>query len=61
MARHDEPKLTPAEKTKVAWYVTRMAKRGLAGDHVYQRDLEAAVEGVLEGARKREKRGTAAK
>ncbi|BDM73336.1 hypothetical protein HEK616_68230 [Streptomyces nigrescens] len=50
----DEPKLTAGEKAKVAWYIGRMAKRGLAGDEVYQRDLESKIERVLDGARKRE-------
>ncbi|MEV0928607.1 hypothetical protein E3E14_28630 [Streptomyces sp. ICN441] len=57
MAR--EPKLTTGEKAKVAWYVARMAKRGLADDRltggrVYQRDLERKVERVIEQARTRE-------
>ncbi|MBT2369531.1 hypothetical protein J7E88_30720 [Streptomyces sp. ISL-10] len=51
-----EPKLTAAEKAQVAWYVARMAKRGIAGEHVYQRDLERKVERVIERARKREER-----
>lgn len=54
MAQQPEPKLTTGEKTQVAWYVARMAKRGLAGAHVYQRDLERKVERVIEQARKRE-------
>lgn len=61
MARHDEPKLTTSEKAKVAWYIGRMAKRGIAGDEVYQRDLESKLEGVLEGARKREERNAKTK
>ncbi|MFD4582882.1 DUF6257 family protein [Streptomyces sp. NPDC058434] len=57
MAR--EPKLTTGEKAKVAWYVARMAKRGLADDRltggrVHQRDLERKVERVIEQARTRE-------
>ncbi|MFJ5593595.1 DUF6257 family protein [Streptomyces noursei] len=59
MTQHDEPKLTAAEKAKVTWLIGRMAKRGLAGDHVYQGDLERKVEGVLEGARKRHERDSA--
>lgn len=59
MAR--EPKLTTGEKAKVAWYVARMAKRGLADDRltgglVHQRDLERKVERVIEQARAREER-----
>lgn len=55
------PKLTAGEKTKVAWYVARMAKRGLADDRinggrVHQGDLERKVERVIEGARRREER-----
>ncbi|MEU2492766.1 DUF6257 family protein [Streptomyces sp. NPDC007883] len=57
MAR--EPKLTTGEKAKVAWYVARMAKRGIADDRltggrVHQRDLERKVERVIEQARTRE-------
>ncbi|MFI1203821.1 DUF6257 family protein [Streptomyces sp. NPDC020883] len=58
MAEHDQPQLTAAEKAKVAWYIGRMAKRGLAGEKVYQGDLERKLEGVLEGARKRHERET---
>ncbi|NUL03583.1 hypothetical protein HRW07_10115 [Streptomyces lunaelactis] len=55
--RHDdEPKLTAGEATKVAWLVARMAKRGIAGEDVYQGDLERKVERVLDGARRRERR-----
>ncbi|SDM66000.1 DUF6257 family protein [Streptomyces wuyuanensis] len=59
MAR--EPKLTTGEKAKVAWYVARMAKRGIADDRltggrVHQRDLERKVERVIERARTREER-----
>ncbi|MGW6461814.1 DUF6257 family protein [Streptomyces sp. NPDC055078] len=56
-----EPKLTAGEKAKVAWYIARMAKRGIADDRVYggrvhQGDLQRKVERVLEQARKREER-----
>ena len=51
-----EPKLTGGEKAKVAWYVARMYKRGIAGEDVYQGDLERKVDRVLERARKREER-----
>ncbi|MGW6460517.1 DUF6257 family protein [Streptomyces sp. NPDC055078] len=58
-----EPRLTAGEKAKVAWYIARMAKRGIAarnsptGD-VYQTDLQQKLERVLEQARKREERET---
>ncbi|MFE7383508.1 DUF6257 family protein [Streptomyces zhihengii] len=52
----DEPRLTAGEKTEVAYYVARVAKRGIAGEHVYQGDLERKVERVLDRARKREER-----
>ncbi|MEW1545310.1 DUF6257 family protein [Streptomyces tsukubensis] len=63
MKRHDEPepKLTAGETAKVAWYVARMAKRGIAarnsptGD-VYQDDLKKRVERILDGARRREEK-----
>jgi hypothetical protein len=56
-----DPRLTAGEKTKIAWLVLRMAKRGIADDReyggrVHQGDLERKVERVLEGARKREER-----
>lgn len=56
-----EPKLTAGEKVQVAWYVARMAKRGIADDRVsggrvHQGDLERKVERVIEGARKREEK-----
>jgi hypothetical protein len=51
-----DPKLTASEKAKLSWLVARMAKRGLAGERVYQGDLEAKFERVLDGARKREER-----
>lgn len=50
----NEPKLTAGEKAQVAWLVARMAKRGIAGERVYQGDLERKVERVIEKARKRE-------
>ena len=52
----DEPKLTAGETTKVAWLVARMTKRAVAGEGVYQGDLERKVERILEGARQRERR-----
>ncbi|MFD7224762.1 DUF6257 family protein [Streptomyces sp. NPDC059892] len=51
-----EPKLTTGEKGKVAWYVARMAKRGIAGEDVYIEDLKTKVNRVIDGARKREER-----
>ncbi|MFD0153442.1 DUF6257 family protein [Streptomyces sp. NPDC127132] len=49
----NSPKLTAGEKAKCAWYVARMAKRGIAGETVYQGDLEKKVDRVIEQARKR--------
>ncbi|MEU0660264.1 DUF6257 family protein [Streptomyces lavendulocolor] len=49
----DTPKLTAAEKAKVALYVARMCKRDLAGPSVDQRDLQRKVDRVIEGAAKR--------
>ncbi|MFB6628632.1 DUF6257 family protein [Streptomyces sp. NPDC056362] len=49
----DTPKLTAGEKAKVGWYVARMCKRGIAGETVYQGDLEKKVERVIDRARKR--------
>lgn len=59
----NEPKLTASEKAKVAWYIARMAKRGLADDReyggrVHQGDLQRKLERVLEQARKREEQQT---
>ncbi|MFK4595735.1 DUF6257 family protein [Streptomyces pristinaespiralis] len=56
-----DPKLTAGEKAQAAWYVLRMAKRGLADDRqnggkVHQGDLQAKLDRVLEGARKREEK-----
>ncbi|MGW4850877.1 DUF6257 family protein [Streptomyces sp. NPDC004288] len=58
MTKNDEdnaktPKLTAGEKTQVAWYVARMCKRGIAGDTVYQGDLEKKVDRVIDRARER--------
>ncbi|MGW8599522.1 DUF6257 family protein [Streptomyces sp. NPDC055893] len=47
------PPLTAGEKAKFAWYIGRMAKRGIAGEHVYQGDLEKKVDRILDGARER--------
>ena len=55
--KHD-PKLTASEKVQVAWYIARMAKRGIADDklvgRVHQGDLQRKLERVLDRARKRE-------
>jgi hypothetical protein len=56
----DDPPLTGAEAAKVAWYIARMAKRGLAGEEVDQRDLQAKVDRILDGARKRAEKAAAA-
>ncbi|MFC8765167.1 DUF6257 family protein [Streptomyces sp. NPDC057193] len=47
------PPLTNGEKAKFAWYIGRMAKRGLAGETVFQGDLEKKVDRLLDGARAR--------
>ncbi|MFI0826152.1 DUF6257 family protein [Streptomyces roseolus] len=49
----DHPPLTAGEKAQFAWYVARMCKRGIAGENVYQADLEKKVEDLLDRARKR--------
>ncbi|MEU0991048.1 DUF6257 family protein [Streptomyces sp. NPDC005953] len=62
MNHTDEPRLTAAEKAKVAVLVLRMAKRGIADPDrhghgtVDMSDLERRVEQVIDGARKREER-----
>ncbi|WP_320778213.1 DUF6257 family protein [Streptomyces sp. CRN 30] len=53
--------LTAGEKARVAWYVARMAKRGLADDRqsggrIDQSDLQRKVERIEEQARKRAER-----
>lgn len=48
-----DPPLTVGEGAKIAWYVGRMAKRAIAGEHVYQADLERKVDRILDGARER--------
>ncbi|MGM9335614.1 DUF6257 family protein [Streptomyces murinus] len=57
----NEPRLTVGEKTQIAWYVARMAKRGIADDRqvggrVDQSDLQRKVDRVLDQAREREER-----
>ncbi|MFF9062514.1 DUF6257 family protein [Streptomyces sp. NPDC014882] len=54
-------RLNTGEKAQIAWYVARMAKRGLAdtrqgGGRVDQRDLQRKVERIEEKARKRAER-----
>lgn len=54
----DEPKLTSGEKARVAYWIARIAKRGLAAGNsptgeIYTRDLEKKLERVLEDARRR--------
>ncbi|MEW2157078.1 DUF6257 family protein [Streptomyces sp. NPDC007189] len=57
----NQPRLTTGEKAQLAWYVARMAKRGLADDRQYggrvdQSDLQRKFDRVLDQARKREER-----
>ncbi|MFZ4237528.1 DUF6257 family protein [Streptomyces murinus] len=57
----NEPRLTVGEKAQIAWYVARMAKRGIADDRqmggrVDQSDLQNKVDRVLDQAREREQR-----
>ncbi|WP_371791921.1 DUF6257 family protein [Streptomyces sp. NBC_01023] len=54
-----EPKLTTREKAQVAGYVARMCKRGIAGEHVYQGDLERKIERIHDGAARRHDREAA--
>ncbi|MFD6248318.1 DUF6257 family protein [Streptomyces roseolus] len=49
----DHPPLTTGEKAQFAWYVARMCKRGIAGETVYQEDLEKKVDRILDRARER--------
>jgi hypothetical protein len=49
----DDPPFTATETAKLAWLITRMAKRGIAGEDVYQSDLQRKFERILNGARKR--------
>ncbi|MFE0699875.1 DUF6257 family protein [Streptomyces sp. NPDC058872] len=49
----NHPPLTTGEKAKFGWYVARMAKRGIAGEHVHQDDLEKKVDRLLDHARER--------
>nr|WSW60112.1 DUF6257 family protein [Streptomyces sp. NBC_00998] len=49
-----DPKFTAGETAKIAWYIGRMAKRGIAGENVHLGDLERKVERIIDGARERE-------
>ncbi|MFI8425091.1 DUF6257 family protein [Streptomyces sp. NPDC085479] len=49
----NHPPLTVGEGVKFGWYVARMAKRGIAGENVYQGDLEKKVDRLLDRARDR--------
>ncbi|WP_405409796.1 DUF6257 family protein [Streptomyces decoyicus] len=51
-----EPKLTAAEKVRIAGLVARMCKRDLAGPDVHQGDLQRKVDRILDGAREREEK-----
>ncbi|GAA2474714.1 hypothetical protein GCM10023100_53230 [Actinocorallia cavernae] len=62
----NEPRLTVGEKAQIAWYVARMAKRGIADDRqmggrVDQSDLQSKVDRVLDQAREREQRAAKGK
>ncbi|MFF0484115.1 DUF6257 family protein [Streptomyces sp. NPDC004435] len=49
----DHPPLTVGEGVKFGLLIARMAKRGIAGEGVYQGDLEKKVDRILDGARER--------
>ncbi|MFI6005885.1 DUF6257 family protein [Streptomyces sp. NPDC051366] len=51
-----DPKFTARETAQIGWYIARMAKRGIAGETVYQGDLERKVDRIIDGAREREAR-----
>ncbi|MFE3287840.1 DUF6257 family protein, partial [Streptomyces sp. NPDC059233] len=36
----NDPKFTAGESAKIAWYIGRMAKRGIAGENVHLGDLQ---------------------
>ncbi|MFF0622948.1 DUF6257 family protein [Streptomyces sp. NPDC004296] len=48
-----DPKLTAAEKAKVAVLTARMCKRSLAGEGVDLSDLERGIDRILDGAAER--------
>lgn len=54
----DDPPLTGGEAAKVGWYMARMAKRNIAGEDVYLKDLQRKVDRILDGARKRAEQAT---
>ncbi|WP_405530366.1 DUF6257 family protein [Streptomyces avidinii] len=56
-----DPKFTAKETAQIGWYIGRMAKRGIAGETVYQGDLERKVERIIDGAREREAQQAAEK
>jgi hypothetical protein len=56
----NDPPLTGAEASKVAWLIARMAKRGLAGEDVDLSDLQRKLDRILDGARKRAEKAAAA-
>lgn len=49
----DDPPLTTAETVKAGLLIARMAKRAVAGENVHQADLQAKLDRLLDGARKR--------
>ncbi|MET8297886.1 DUF6257 family protein [Streptomyces sp. NPDC005180] len=51
-----DPKFTAREITQIGWYTARMAKRGIAGETVYQGDLEKKVDRIIDTARERTER-----
>ncbi|MGW1517566.1 DUF6257 family protein [Streptomyces sp. NPDC002287] len=51
-----DPKFTAREITQIGWYTARMAKRGLAGETVYQGDLEKKLDRIIDTARERTER-----
>ncbi|MFJ5708903.1 DUF6257 family protein [Streptomyces sp. NPDC093105] len=55
----DHPPLTVGEGVKFGWYIARMAKRGIAGENVYQGDLEKKVDRLLDRARDRAEKNQA--
>ncbi|WP_030709335.1 DUF6257 family protein [Streptomyces sp. NRRL F-2580] len=54
-----DPKFTAREITQIGWYTARMAKRGIAGEHVHLGDLQKKVDRIIDGAREREKQQAA--
>jgi hypothetical protein len=47
-------KLSTLDKLQIAGYVARMAKREIAGEHVYTEDLKRKVDRVIDRAEKRQ-------